>query len=37
MDFLVTSRAVDLVGENVDIAMRTGKLPELVPHRLQDR
>ena len=27
MDFLVTSRAVDLVGENVDIAMRTGKLP----------
>ena len=28
MDFLVTSRAVDLVGENVDIAMRTGKLPD---------
>jgi DNA-binding transcriptional LysR family regulator len=26
IDFLVTNRAVDLVAENVDIAMRTGKL-----------
>ena len=28
IDFLVTSRPVDLVAENVDIAMRTGKLPD---------
>lgn len=28
IDFLVTNRAVDLVAENVDIAMRTGKLPD---------
>ena len=37
IDFLVTNRAVDLVAENVDIAMRTGKLPELVADSLQDR
>lgn len=28
IDFLVTNRAVDLVAENVDVAMRTGKLPD---------
>ncbi len=28
VEFLVTNRAVDLVAENVDIAMRTGKLPD---------
>jgi DNA-binding transcriptional LysR family regulator len=28
IDFLVTNRAVDLVAENVDIAMRTGKLAD---------
>ena len=37
IDFLVTNRAVDLVAENVDIAMRTGKLPELFSDSLQDR
>ncbi len=28
IDFLVTNRTVDLVAENIDIAMRTGKLPD---------
>jgi DNA-binding transcriptional LysR family regulator len=28
IEFLVTNRAVDLVEENIDIAMRTGKLPD---------
>jgi DNA-binding transcriptional LysR family regulator len=28
IDFLVTSRAIDMVAENVDIAMRTGKLSD---------
>lgn len=28
IDFLVTSRPVDLVAENIDVAMRTGKLPD---------
>jgi DNA-binding transcriptional LysR family regulator len=28
IDFLVTSRAIDVVAENIDIAMRTGKLPD---------
>src|ERR1700704_1907557 len=28
IDFLVTNRTIDLVSENVDIAMRTGKLPD---------
>jgi DNA-binding transcriptional LysR family regulator len=28
IEFLVTNRAIDLVAENVDIAMRTGELPD---------
>jgi DNA-binding transcriptional LysR family regulator len=28
IDFLVTNRAIDLVAENVDVAMRTGTLPD---------
>jgi DNA-binding transcriptional LysR family regulator len=28
IDFLVTNRPVDLVAENIDVAMRTGKLPD---------
>jgi DNA-binding transcriptional LysR family regulator len=28
IEFLVTNRAVDLVEENIDIAMRTGRLPD---------
>jgi DNA-binding transcriptional LysR family regulator len=29
IDFLVTNRPIDVVAENVDIAMRTGRSPAL--------
>ena len=37
LDFLITNRFVDLVRENVDIALRTGQLDELKPCRAKDR
>ncbi|HEX2889298.1 LysR family transcriptional regulator [Vineibacter terrae] len=38
LDFLVTNRAVDLIGENVDIALRTGDLDDssLVARKIVD-
>jgi DNA-binding transcriptional LysR family regulator len=38
LDFLVTNRAVDLIGENVDIALRTGHLDDstLVARKIVD-